>query len=307
MCAIDSRAAEDHGIALNNSDESSDTRFPINVDDSELFPNMQELPEGKTRWTEMSFSLTMIEISHVMQRIHRAPEVSLDITSGKSSRDQILNDLMTRLEDVYLRHCDRNIPMQNATLLCGRLMVAKLKFLNSPPWLNRSNAEKHATYANEDALVVACQILEMNLQLQTDDLLRGFRWCFETYTQYHPLIYVLWHLCVKPVGPSVDRAWSAIDGSFEVADHRDISCEPGSKWTVLQRLRDKALRIRCSHITEGIMTNDGLDDSSGMKMTTEGVENGQDAPYLILGDDGNWDFNATNFDMHGFEGVDFSF
>jgi hypothetical protein len=97
--------------------------------------------------------------------------------------------------------------------------------------VSRCDAEKRASHATEDDLVAACRILEINLQLQSDDLLRGFRWHFETYIQYHLLTYVLWHLCVKPVGSTVERAWNAIDGSFELADHRDISFEPRSKWT----------------------------------------------------------------------------
>lgn len=302
LCAIDTRAAEDHGIALNAFDKSSDTRFPLNVNDNELSPNMQELPMEKAKWTEMSFSLTVIEASHVLQRFYQTPDASINVTSGGLSKDGIPNGPTTRLGDKYL--CDCNIPIQNATQLCGRLMGAKLRFLISPPWLDRSAAEKNTSYANEDALVAACSILEMNIQLYSEDLMRGFRWYFETYTQYHPLTYVLWHLCIKPVGPSLDRAWNAVDGSFEIVDHRDISGQLGSKWTVLQRLRDKALRIRQSCNAEGSVINIELEDPSSMKVSTDGFAN---APDLILGGDENWDFNGTSFDMPGLEGVDFSF
>lgn len=302
MCAIDSRSAEDHGITLKNSDESSDTRFPTNIDDSELYPNMQEFPAGKAKWTEMAFSLTMIEATHVMKRLHQ-PEAPLDVTCSQSSREQILHALMTRLEDTYLKHCDSNIPIQNATLVCGRLMVAKLKFLVSQPRLNRSDAAKHLAHPNEDALVAGCRILEMDLRFQAEDLLRGYRWYFETYTQYHVLTYMLWHLCIKPTGSSVDRAWIAIDRSFEVANHRGLSCEPLSKWKVLQLLRDKALRIRRSCSMEVPMNNAGPGDPPAMKMVIEGFEASSD---LAFGDDQTWDFNNTSFDMNSFEGVDFS-
>lgn len=303
MCAIDARAAEDHGIALNNSDTSSDTRLPINIDDSELSPNMQELPVGKSKWTEMTFCLTMLEITNEMRRLYRAPEAPVNISTAEPSRDQIVNDLMTRVQEKYLRHCDCNIPIQNGTQLCGRLLLAKLRFMISQPQLNRCDAKKHPFYASEDALVAACRILEMSSQLQTDDLLRGFRWYFETFTQYHLLTYVLWHLCVKPVGPSVERAWSAIDGSFEIADNRNISCEPWSKWTMFQQLREKAMRIRSSCNMEGPIIDGGLKDLSGMNMINGGLEN---TTGLMFGDDQNWDFNTASFDMRDFEGADFS-
>lgn len=78
MCALDSHAAEDHGIALNNSNRSSDTCFPINVDDTKLSPNM---------WTAMSFSLIMIEASHMLKQFYRTLAASLSTATSKPLRD----------------------------------------------------------------------------------------------------------------------------------------------------------------------------------------------------------------------------
>lgn len=295
LCAIDSRAAEDHGIALSTSDGDSDTRLPVNVDDNELSPDMQELPLGRTKWTDMSFSLTMMEISRALSRLYRTADASSSgsVSSGSPS-DQLLTDLTTRLETVYLKYCDSNIPIQNATLLCANLMVAKLKFLVSHPWLNRRGVEHDVAQADDDTLAAACHILEISLQLQTEDLLRGFCWYFDTYTQNHILTYLLWHLRVKPMGPGVDRAWSAIDESFRVADHRNISREPGSRWKVLQLLKEKAMRIRHSCSTESNTTDSRYGEPPVMSMLTEGSE--------VILDESFWDFTATNLDMRGFEG-----
>ena len=290
LCAIDSRAAEDHGISLSTSDGDSDTRLPVNVDDNELFPDMQELPLGRTKWTDISFSLTMMEISRALSRLYRTADASSSgsVSSGSPS-DQMLTDLTTRLETVYLKYCDSNIPIQNATLLCAKLMVAKLKFLVSHPWLNRRGVEHDVAQADDDTLAAACHILEISLQLQTGDLLRGFCWYFDTYTQNHILTYLLWHLRVKPVGPLVDRAWSAIDESFRVADHRNR--EPGSRWKVLQLLKEKAMRIRHSCSTESNTTESRYEEPPVMSMLTE-----------VTLDESFWDFTATNLDMRGFEG-----
>lgn len=286
LCAVDSRAAEDHGIALSTSNGDSDTRLPVNVDDNELFPDMQELPVGRAKWTDISFSLTMIEISRALSHASSPSSVS----SGSPS-DQMLIDLTTRLEAVYLRYCDPNIPIQNATLLCANLMVAKLKFLVSHPWLNLRGGEQGVAQANGDTLAAACHILEINLQLQTEDLLRGFRWYFETYTQNHILTYLLWHLRVKPMGPGVDRAWSAIDETFKVAEHRNISC---SRWKVLQLLKENAMRIRQFCNTDNNTTDNRYREPAVMNILTEGSE--------VTLDESFWDFSGTNLDMRGFEG-----
>ena len=286
LCAVDSRAAEDHGIALSTSNGNSDTHLPVNVDDNELFPDMQELPVGRAKWADISFSLTMIEISRALSHASS----SSSVPSGSPS-DQMLIDLTTRLEAVYLRYCDPNIPIQNATLLCANLMVAKLKFLVSHPWLNRRGDEQGVAQANDDTLAAACHILEINLQLQTEDLLRGFRWYFETYTQNHILTYLLWHLRVKPMGPGVDRAWSAIDETFKVAEHRNISC---SRWKVLQLLKENAMRIRQFCNMDNNTTDNRYREPAVMNILTEGSE--------VTLDESFWDFSGTNLDMRGFEG-----
>jgi hypothetical protein len=206
-----------------------------------------------------------------------------DNAPSESSKTRILDGLATHLEDSYLSHGDPNIPIQKATLLCARVVVAKLDFLIPQQWLNRCDSEKRAPNSTEDDLVAACQILEMNLQLQSDELLRGVRWVFETYTQYHLLTYLHWHLFVKPVGPSVERTWKAVDTSFEIAEHWDNSCEPGSKWGVLQLLKDKAMRIRACCDTGSSMINPAPESSSGTNIFTAVVFTVGNFPTDLIG------------------------
>lgn len=118
---------------------------------------------------------------------------------------------------------------------------------------------------------------------------------------------------MKPIGPNVERAWGAVERSFEIAERRDISYDPGSRWTVLQLLKDKAVRIRQSRCTDDIMTNLDLEDPSGMKILTS--EFGDDAD-LTFGDVGNWSISATEypdwgdlvgkFDVQSFGGTNYS-
>ena len=263
---------------------------------------MQELPAVKTKWTDMTFSLTMIEISRVLSQVHRTPDASSpNSASSASPSNQLLTDLTTRLEATYLKYCDSNIPIQNATLLCVNLMVAKLKFLVSHPWLNRRGSEHNVAQITDDTLTEACHVLEIYLQLQTEDLLTGFRWYFETYTQNHILTYLLWHLRSKPVGPGVDRAWSAVDASFKIAEQRNnISREPGTRWKVLQLLREQAMRIRQSCEAES-GDDAGLGGNAAASGMENGIGDGEEAATDLRIDESFWDLTATDFDMQGFD------
>jgi hypothetical protein len=312
LCAADSRAAEDLGIAVCNVDQSSDTRLPLNVNDNELSPDMQELPAPKPRWTEMTFSLLKMELGQFIQQINQRPAVSSGDIPGESSRARALKDIRIRLEDKYLRYWDQNIPIQRASSLLTPIILAKLEFVIQQQSSQRRGARKTASDANEDTLESACRLLEMNLELQTDELLRGFHWYLRSYTQYHLITYVLWHLSVKPDTPNAERAWNALECSFQLAEHRYLTTEPGSKWTVLQLLREKALRIRETYHTATPEDNNAaLEQSFGMAYAA-----GELGDPTDIRRSGTWDWGMTShtdfqdwsdmvedFDMRGFNGL----
>ncbi|KAI1623827.1 fungal-specific transcription factor domain-containing protein [Exophiala viscosa] len=313
LCAADSRAAEDLGIAVSSVDRSCDTHLPVNVNDSELSPDMQGPPAPKPMWAEMTFSLITIEIGQIIQQITGRPVASAGSIHGESAGAQILKDMRTRLEDRYLRHLNPNIPIQRAISLLTPIILAKLEFVVQQQSTKRRHVKKGAFDANEDTLTVACRLLEMYLQLQTDELLRGFHWYLRSYTQYHLLTYVLWHLCLKPDGPSTERAWNALERSFQLAEPHARVTEPGSKWTVLQLLRGKALRIRETYNATKPDENNDRALEEGFGMAHAASELGDPADIRLSGD-WNWgmpdyvDFQdwsniVEEFDMQGFNGL----
>jgi hypothetical protein len=241
LWSIEARAAEDHGISVSDHMiDVSGTRFPSNLDDGDLYPGMVELPASKPTWTAMTFSLATWETSLL---IYRTMSSSSSGSSHMLSREQLLRDHLTHLEDAYLKHCNPDIPVQRAAILMGRLLSAKASFITQQQELKRIfDPAQPAATATEESLITACQILEMNIQLQTEEILRDFQWVFVTYTQYHPLLYVLWHLYIKPTGPNVDRAWATVLQAFEIASRRESSAEGGSKWSMVQILKQKACR-----------------------------------------------------------------
>jgi hypothetical protein len=134
----------------------------------------------------------------------------------------------------------------------------------------------------------------LNLEIQFDDLLRGFLWSFATYPQYHLLLYVLWHLCVKPVGPNVVRAWAAVNSTFDYEDStsRNNVYGRGSKRPILNLLRDKALRIGNSINPNGDQNR--VEEASNLNR--EVPNNGFEGPSDPAFTDGmNWDTDPASF------------
>ncbi|KAL2862528.1 uncharacterized protein BJX67DRAFT_385550 [Aspergillus lucknowensis] len=247
LWAKDGRALEDHGITTPNYDFPSDIDIPLNVDDNELDPEMSELPPSKAKWSEMTYPLIVIKANHALQEFYRMAKPSSTHHSNEPARKEAVGRLTAHIEE-YTKNCNPNIPIQRATMLFTRIILRKLDFVSHQQLMNHSSpkAEDRKTHATEANLVSACEILELDLQIRSDDLLRGFRWAFEAYPQYHLLLYVLWHLGVKPSGPNVDRAWRAVEASFghESTNRRDIITVTGPKFEILEMLRKKAMRFR---------------------------------------------------------------
>ncbi len=77
-----------------------------------------------------------------------------------------------------------------------------------------------------------------------DSLLKQSTWASRAYPQVQVSMYVLWHLCVRPEGPNVDRAWEVIQTMFsrDLCDGSTIGA--GSMGAVLIALKAKATSIR---------------------------------------------------------------
>lgn len=195
----------------------------------------------------MTFTLIIMRANHALQRLYHIVKPSVTDPASESSRKEAISQLIRQIEE-FTQDCNPHIPIQRATLLFAQVLLRKLDFVSRQQLLNQSDstAENRESLAAGETLDNACEILELNHQIQTDDILRGFRWTFQTYPQYHLLLYILWYLCVHPSGPSVDRAWNVVETSFEheIANQRDVIAGPGSKWAVLKLMREKAIHFR---------------------------------------------------------------
>ena len=126
---IDVRSAEDLGIGISNFDPSADTAFPLNINDSDITPDMVSLPAAQIKWTEMTLSLIKIETAYVSQRAIQSVGSPWTTMPDHSLRTKQLKELASHLEYTYIKHCDENIPLQRATIMSTRALISKLEFL----------------------------------------------------------------------------------------------------------------------------------------------------------------------------------
>lgn len=207
-------------------------------------PDMKKAPVPRNGWTTMTFSLINIDLAKTMQKLAAmAAASSPSSPPSEDVRAQILQGTRERLEERIV-HCNPVIPQQLLTLSCAPFLLRKLDFITRLQWiLLQHRAGLHSDFATEENLAEALSILEFKL-FSDNGLLKQFAWTGKAYPQNQVTMYVLLHLCLKPEGPSVDRAWKAVDGFFDVEVQREITTGFGSTLTVLAALRAKAAALR---------------------------------------------------------------
>jgi Fungal specific transcription factor domain. len=104
-----------------------DTKLPLNVNDSDLYPDMKEIPKEHSGATEMIFCLMRYEVGHFFLRKITASSpfdghwsTFSNLSKSLAEKDQALDEMERILEQKYLRHCDKSIPLHLATLFVAK-------------------------------------------------------------------------------------------------------------------------------------------------------------------------------------------
>lgn len=124
----DVRASEDQGTDPSITDQTFDTKLPLNINDNDFFPGMEKPPVVREGFTEMTFVLIRYEIGYTIRRLSylgpasrfcpKAPE-GFGSIEGKESKIRELRDY---LENKYLKYCDVNVPIQWVTFHVAKLV-----------------------------------------------------------------------------------------------------------------------------------------------------------------------------------------
>jgi Fungal specific transcription factor domain len=287
----DARVTEDHGFLIVGFDSFCDTKLPLNIDDKDLRADMEAAPVSKPRWTDTTMFLVAAEMNRAIQQVSRLSAGTLTGDEKMTRLEQLLESVKRNMTQKYLQYCDPNIPIQKAALLLGRVLMGKLEVFVLQQYLKGLSAEEAATHATEQTLSLACDTIDVGVELKTDELLSNFQWLFSTYPQYHLLTYTLWHLCVRPDVSGADRAWDVVNRSFALTESPSWP-DPSSKWNVLRNLRDKAFGIRRSFDTA---KNSAVDDVISSATGQQVDISGENIFNVVFRDGMIWDPNLDVF------------
>jgi hypothetical protein len=194
------------------------------------------------------------------------------------------------MQEKYLQHFDINVPIQRYAFFLGQVQIGKMEAMVRQQYLKGRAAENPSELACDESLTHAIKVLDICILMKTDELFTNFQWLCSTFTQYSGLTHVLWSLCVCPQSESAEKAWSAVERSFEVEEKPGMP-ELGQKWNVLRKLRDQALSIRHALMSSQGSVNE-LHNSGPLQMQTGNIN--EDIHNIAIAEGLMWDLD---FDM----------
>lgn len=267
VCLLDSRAAEDHGSDPSILENSFDTKMPLNVNDEDISPDMQDLPQEHVGCTEMSFCLIRFEVANVFRRLNYTPpnqENQEDHVALLRQKEEWIQEMHDILEEKYLKHCDMTVPLFWVTATAARQIMSRMWLMVYHPLQRNDTFGTLSDDIRKKLFITSLENIEYNILLQTETRTMKWGWLFRIYIQWHALAILLTELTRRTRGPLVERAWIAVDTITEVL--RDWASGGGNNqylFRPVERLLAKAKEARQKALDEGATTGESQTAPSG--------------------------------------------
>jgi hypothetical protein len=117
---IDARTSELSGSGPGLLTYTWNTKFPLNFNDSDLFPDMRTLPAERPGLTEMTFIRLRCEIADFAQKSRVSQLTDL-------AREGEITEFEQRIEKQYLSYCDPSVPLHFMARTMARAAISKFR------------------------------------------------------------------------------------------------------------------------------------------------------------------------------------
>ena len=256
LLALDGQTAELCGAGLSIAFPQYDCKRPLNVNDSDLSPNMSALPSEHDGPTEMIFCGFRYEIGLFLRN---AKASSNWMESGLSDRameekKKQLDELRALIERKYLRFCDPSVPLHLFARLMGEATIMALRLVAPYPRRYPQGLVEMTAKERDEVFWISMDVLGLYNLSQRTESIRRFLWNVNVQFQWHAFIILAHELQLRPEDQHTHDAWSKIEELFEynpdvIANtnsslHKAVSRMILKAWSVRQtRLRQSSIPL----------------------------------------------------------------
>ena len=217
ICLIDSRVSELSGAGTSVLSNVFDTKLPLNVNDSDLNPDMTELPIEHTTASEMTFCLARYQIADFL-RTANAAHFFLDGQWSRKDKppatarekDEEIDEIERRLQQEYLRYCDQKIAFHYLTFIYVSSAILRMRLVAHHP---RHYSDKGASMSQSEKdflCSLSLRLIENDNLLHRNKSIDRFQWFVNTNFQFPAFVYLMSELRHRTRGELADRGWAAV-------------------------------------------------------------------------------------------------
>ncbi|CEJ56032.1 hypothetical protein PMG11_02258 [Penicillium brasilianum] len=192
-----------------------DCKIPLNVNDSDIRPEMKEPPAEQGKITEGLFALLRYEIGEFIRHSSFHLEFtnpSLKHVAKDLPGDGNLDTLEKIIEEGYLDHCDSQNPLHYMTIWMMRSTVSKQRLLE---YYSRSCYGSQKARESDFPMLYAFKILESDTKIMSSPLTKGFTWFLHSHFPLPAYIHVVQELIKQPTRPEAQQAWEVMSDNYE--------------------------------------------------------------------------------------------
>ncbi|TKA72578.1 hypothetical protein B0A55_07220 [Friedmanniomyces simplex] len=218
---LDARTSELVGQDKDLLMQHHDVHLPANLNDTQLFPDMQRLPESRPAATEMTYVLLRATLASTLnampedrgpvetwQRL-RAASVPMSEKAG------IVENLEHKVHEELLRFCDPTVPLQALVINAAQTFSTKMRLVGNIPFDRSATTAEAFDGYSENLFQLAIQMMRLQLDLFTDPSLRRWKWHWQGNFQWYALAELVRQTRLRQSGPETMKAWFLIREVFD--------------------------------------------------------------------------------------------
>lgn len=218
--SLDTTAAERSGLrSLRNSVARSRIELPLHIGDEDFGTTGPLHLTENPGWKDATFCLVLFEIQKAKEEVlHRRSQI---VAAGDKGLDAFMDCIRTHIQEKYLAHCDKNNPIQLATVLFSKVLLGDLLMQAAQTEVTDVAAGGEASWTGVQMETVLDALRTYN-ELLTDEFFKSFRWYLKAFAPHTLINAALRQVSESAASPISTELWEAACQTLELSQIQQI-------------------------------------------------------------------------------------